>query len=202
MHEYIIPFRGGWSRQNMFSKWNKHATYNTVHTLSSDRILYGNVCMVVCLVRFSYLIPGIHQSPRCQEEGDHLCATMASCIMEGSLAILTQPQRRDTQTLRRAEKGHTRSGRHTNIQIYDICIIQSHRVGWRTLRQTHRRKWEEVHREWNGMNYIKYVQRSGTVCRKEGMVVAITYIVFRIDIFSCFDETIHLRHVTISRSIV
>jgi hypothetical protein len=49
---------------------------------------------------------------------------------------------------------------------------------------------------------FKYVQRSGAVCRKEGMVVAITYIVFLIDIFSCFDETIHLRHVTFSHSIV
>ena len=88
----------------MFSKWNKHATYNTVHTLSSDRILYGNVCMVVCLVRFSYRVPGIHRSPRCQEEGDPLCFTPLSCLMEGSHAILTQPQRRDTQTLRRAHQ--------------------------------------------------------------------------------------------------
>ncbi len=108
----------------MFSKWNNHATYNTVHTLSSDRILYSYVCMVVCLVRFSYLIPGIHRSPRCQEEGDHLCFTTESCVMEGSIAILTQPQRRDTQTLRRAEKDHIR-----------ICVILSHRVGWRTLRR-------------------------------------------------------------------
>ena len=100
----------------MFSKWNKHATYNTVHTLSSDRMLYGNVCMVVCLVRFSYLIPGIHRSPRCQEEGDHLCFTFESCYMEGSHAKLTQPQRRDTQTIRRAEKDHIIQGQ-VNAQI-------------------------------------------------------------------------------------
>ncbi len=136
MHEYIIPFRGRWPRQNMFSKWNKHASYNTVHTLSSDRILYGNVCMVVCLVRFSYIIPGIHRSPRCQEEGDHLCFTKDSCRMEGSPAILTQPQRRDTQTLRRAEKDHIRSYKVRSTHKYaDIRVIQSHRVGWRTLRR-------------------------------------------------------------------
>ena len=89
---------------------NNHGTYiQYIHTLSSDRILYGNVCMVVCLVGFSYLIPGIYLSPRCQEEGDHLCATMESCCMKGSPAILTQPQRRDTQTLRRAEKDHIMS---------------------------------------------------------------------------------------------
>ena len=158
MHEYMIPFRGWWSRQNMFSKWNKHATYNTVHTLSSDRILYSNVCMVVCRVRFSYIIPGIHLSPRCQEEGDHLCATFESCSMKGSAANLTQPQRRDTQTLRRAEKDHIRSYKVRSTHKYaDICIIQSHQVGWRMLRQTHRRKWEEVQRERNGNNFIKYM---------------------------------------------
>ena len=71
-----------------------------------------------------------------------------------------------------------------------------------SLRQTQRRKWEEVQGEWNGKNYIKYVQRSGSVCRKEGMVVAISYFVSLIDIFSCFDETIHLRHVIIVHRIV
>ena len=120
----------------MFSKWNKHATYNTVHTLSSDRMLYGNVCMVVCLVRFSYHIPGIHQSPRFQEEGDHLCATTESCTMQGSPVILTQPQRRDTQTLRRAEKDHVRSYKVRSTHKYaDIYVIQNNRVGCRTLRR-------------------------------------------------------------------
>ncbi len=128
-----MPFRGWWPRQNMFSKWNNHATYNTVHTLSSDRILYSNVCMVVCLVRFSYLIPGIHLSPRCQEEPDPICTTLKSYPMEGSLVSLTQPQRRDTQTLIRAEKDHIRSYKVRSSHKYsDISVILSHRVGWRT----------------------------------------------------------------------
>ena len=111
-------------------KQPRYIQYNTVHTLSSDRILYGNVCMVVCRIRFSYLTPGIQLSPRCQEEADHLCATIASCPIEGSPANLTQPQRRHTQTLRRAEKDHIRLYKVRSIHKYaDICIIQSHRVG-------------------------------------------------------------------------
>jgi hypothetical protein len=110
---------------------NNHRTYiQYIHTLSSDRILYGNVCMVVCLVGFSYLTPGIHQSPRYKEEGDHLCVTIDSCKMKGSPANLTQPQRRDTQTLRRAEKDHIMSDKVRSTNNYaDICIIQSDRVG-------------------------------------------------------------------------
>jgi hypothetical protein len=132
MHEYILPFRGvmvttGHSLQN----GNNHGIYiQYIHTLSSDRILYGNVCMVVCLVGFSYHIPGIHLSPRCQEEGDHLCATILSCCMKGSTAKLTQPQKKDTQTLRRAEKDHNMSNKVKSTHKYaDLCIIQSDRVG-------------------------------------------------------------------------
>ena len=135
MHNTIS--RGMVTTEHVFEmEQPRYIQSNPVHTLSSHRILYSNVCMVVCLVRFSYLIPGIHRSPRCQEEGDHLCSTIESCSMEGSLANLTQPQRRDTQTLRRAEKDHIRSYKVRSTQKYaDICIIQSHRVGWRTLRR-------------------------------------------------------------------
>ncbi len=105
---------------------NNHHTYIQY---ISDRILYGNVCMIVCLVGFSYLIPGIHQSPRWQEEADHLCATIDSCSMKGSQAILTQQQRRDTQTLRRAEKDHIVSDKVRSTHNYaDLCIMQSDRV--------------------------------------------------------------------------
>jgi hypothetical protein len=66
-----------------------------------------NESMVVSVVGFSHLIiPGIHLGPRYQEDGDHSCSTIVGCPVEGSVAVLTQPQRRDTQTLRRGNKDH------------------------------------------------------------------------------------------------
>jgi hypothetical protein len=44
--------------------------------------------MVVCRVRFSHHILGIHLGPRFQEDGDRLCHSMGSCHVQGSAAPL------------------------------------------------------------------------------------------------------------------
>ena len=78
-----------------------------------------NESMVVSVVGFSHLIPGIHLSPRIKEDVDHSCSTIAGCQVQGSLVSLTQPQRRNIHNISRSRSGQVSANMKQCIQESD-----------------------------------------------------------------------------------
>ena len=74
-------------------------TYKHCPRILFGRFMYDILCiqraMGCAMVRFPHLSLGLHCSPRCQQQGDHLTAAIPSCPVEGSAAILAKAE---TQT--------------------------------------------------------------------------------------------------------
>ena len=83
-------------------KYIFHTVHRYAHTNIVPTSFLDGSCMTYNafngpLVRFPHLIPGLHCSPRCQQQVDHLSSAIDCCPVEGSPATLIKAET-DTQT--------------------------------------------------------------------------------------------------------